>query len=200
MKPTFTSFFLPAAVLIVIACSSKNLVVLVPDPDGVVGAVTVVNAAGSVEISKPNQATVIKDEATAPGAPLDMDRKEIQTLFSAALAAQPLPPVHFLLYFEIGSTRLTPESADHLADILAAIRARASTSVGVVGHSDTLGESADNHRLSLQRAAAVSALLVQNGVPASHIESTSHGEENLLIKTGDDVAEPRNRRVEVVVR
>ncbi len=153
-----------------------------------------------MEISKPNQATVVEDEATAPGAPGDMDREEIQTLFSAALAAQPLPPVHFLLYFEIGSTRLTPESADHLADILAAIRTRASTSVGRVGHSDTLCDSADNHRLSLQRAAAVSELLVQNGVPASHIESTSHGERNLLVKTADNVAEPRNRRIEVVVR
>jgi outer membrane protein OmpA-like peptidoglycan-associated protein len=104
------------------------------------------------------------------------------------------------LYFEIGSTRLTSESASRLPDIINTIRERTSSSVGVVGHSDTLGDSVDNYRLSLQRAAAVKDLLIQNGVPASHIETTSHGENNLLIRTGDNVAEPRNRRVEVVVR
>jgi hypothetical protein len=43
MKTLIPSFFLAAAALIVTACSSKNLVVLVPDPDGFVGALRVTN-------------------------------------------------------------------------------------------------------------------------------------------------------------
>jgi outer membrane protein OmpA-like peptidoglycan-associated protein len=72
--------------------------------------------------------------------------------------------------------------------------------VGVIGHTDTLGDKLYNLNLSMRRAAAVRDLLVQNGVPAKHMETTSHGEKNLLIKTGDNVGEPKNRRVEVVVR
>jgi len=200
MRTTFASLTLAAGILVLAACSSKNLVVLVLDPDGAVGSIRVTNPAGSVEIDKPNQATTIKDDATAPGAPAEMPREEIYSLFSEALAVQPLQPVHFLLYFEIGSTRLISESANQLPGIITTIRERTSSSVGVVGHSDTLGDSADNYKLSLQRATAVRDLLIQNGVPASYIETTSHGENNLLIRTGDNVAEPRNRRVEVVVR
>jgi outer membrane protein OmpA-like peptidoglycan-associated protein len=37
-------------------------------------------------------------------------------------------------------------------------------------------------------------------VDPSIIDITSHGKDNPLIPTGDQVAEPRNRRVEVTVR
>jgi outer membrane protein OmpA-like peptidoglycan-associated protein len=32
------------------------------------------------------------------------------------------------------------------------------------------------------------------------ISTDSHGEDNLLVKTPDEVAEPKNRRVEVTIR
>ncbi len=38
------------------------------------------------------------------------------------------------------------------------------------------------------------------GVDPKGIRTTSHGEGNPLIPTKDNVAEPRNRRVEVIVR
>jgi outer membrane protein OmpA-like peptidoglycan-associated protein len=47
---------------------------------------------------------------------------------------------------------------------------------------------------------AIRSLLVDAGVAAALIEATSHGETDLLIKTADEVFEPRNRRVEVTVR
>jgi outer membrane protein OmpA-like peptidoglycan-associated protein len=46
----------------------------------------------------------------------------------------------------------------------------------------------------------VGQLLIENGVAADKIEMSSHGEENLLIKTRDNVSEPKNRRVEIIVR
>ena len=54
--------------------------------------------------------------------------------------------------------------------------------------------------LSSNRAKAVKDLLVKQGAESNDIRTTSHGKENLLIPTGDNVYEPRNRRVEVVVR
>ena len=70
----------------------------------------------------------------------------------------------------------------------------------VVGHTDTAGDKNYNLSLSKRRAAQVSNLLVDRGVRREHIYTTSHGEENPLVKTKDNVHEPLNRRVEVVVR
>jgi outer membrane protein OmpA-like peptidoglycan-associated protein len=46
----------------------------------------------------------------------------------------------------------------------------------------------------------VAEFLVSRGVDPIILEITSHGEGNPLIKTPDGTAEPKNRRVEIVVR
>ena len=69
-----------------------------------------------------------------------------------------------------------------------------------MGHSDTLGDKAYNLALSMRRAMAVQKLLVEKGIDEAFIDTTSHGEENPLVKTADNVGNPKNRRVEVVVR
>ena len=185
---------------IMTACGPKNIVVLVPDPDGAVGRVTVSNPAGSVEIDTPNQATTISDASSAPTAPSALAPKEIDRLFAGVLLNQPEPPVHYLLYFEKDATRLRPDSRMLLPDVIAAIRDRSSEHISVVGHTDRLGDKSYNLLLSRRRAQAVKDLLIERGVPESLIETTSHGEENPLVPTADNVGSARNRRVEVVVR
>lgn len=180
-------------------CARKTMVVLVPDPEGTTGRITVSNQAGSVKIETPNQATTIKDSQTEPSTPTNIEKKTIDTIFSEALSIQPPLPVHFLLYFD-KDVNLTPDSSKRIADILAAIRARNSIDVSVIGHADTAGNTKYNLKLSKRRAAAVGNILAEQGVKPNYISTTSHGEENLLIKTADNVVEPRNRRVEVVVR
>jgi outer membrane protein OmpA-like peptidoglycan-associated protein len=44
------------------------------------------------------------------------------------------------------------------------------------------------------------AMLVARGVPAEDIVAIGRGKRQLLIPTADGVAEPKNRRVEIVVR
>lgn len=180
-------------------CAAKTMVVLVPDPDGTTGSIIVTNEAGSVVLDKPNQMTTIKDRKTAPSTPAVIEKESINTHFSDALAIQPEPPVHFLLYFEKDAI-LTPESSNLITEILATIRERNSIDISVIGHADTLGDTDYNLKLSKRRALAVSNLLIEKGANSEHIKVTSHGEENLLIKTADNVSEPRNRRVEVIVR
>jgi outer membrane protein OmpA-like peptidoglycan-associated protein len=182
------------------ACGPKNVVVLVPDPDGSVGSITVANAAGSVEIDTANESTAIRDAQTAPSAPAEMEKKDIENIFAQALAIQPQPPVHFILYFERNSTRLRSSSQAMLPDVLSTIQTRRSEHISVVGHSDTLGDKSYNRALSKRRAMAVKNILVKKGVDEALIETTSHGEENPLVKTADNVGNPKNRRVEVVIR
>jgi outer membrane protein OmpA-like peptidoglycan-associated protein len=125
---------------------------------------------------------------------------EVSAIAGPALAALPKPPVRFILYFEHDSVNLTPESRAILRNVLLTIRDRAPVDVSVVGHTDTVGRKEYNYALSLKRAEAVAAILRGNGIDPSVLDITSHGKDNPLIPTGDQVPEPRNRRVEITVR
>lgn len=179
---------------------AANVVVLLPDPDGKVGRVTVTNEGGSRTLGQAGTATRIADERTPPTEPAPLTAAEVDSLFGDALRAQPAPPLHFILYFENSSTELTPASRGDFPRVVTAIRERASVDTSVVGHSDTAGDARTNLELSLARAKAVAALLAAEGIDPTTLEITSHGEANPLVRTGDNVSEPRNRRVEVTVR
>ncbi len=186
-------------ILLACGCAKKSLVVLAPDPDGTTGRATVSNQAGSVVMDSPYQATTASDREKSPAPPAKMEKEAVEALFSEALSIQPKQPVHFLLYFE-KDTNLTADSLRQIPAIIAAIRERASTDISVVGHADAVGSREFNMTLSKNRAVSVRNILVREGVDANVITTTSHGKENPLIPTADGVSEPRNRRVEVVVR
>ena len=181
-------------------CAGKdNLIVLTPDDSGQVGALKVSNDGGEAVLDREGQALHLGDRRTSPGAPAPVSAEE-RELFAAALAAQPLAPVSYLLYFEFDSNDLTAESRQKLDDILRAARERDSQDLLVIGHTDRAGDADYNAALSLQRAEVVRELLASKGIGAGFIQISSHGEGNPLIPTADEVAEARNRRVEVVVR
>jgi outer membrane protein OmpA-like peptidoglycan-associated protein len=192
-----------ALLLLVIAvtsgCTQKMLVSLVPDPDGKIGNIFVESAGGIVTIDTPYQATTIGNAEAPPSAPEYVGKEKLDTIFKEALSIQPRQPIHFLLYFKQDTT-LTLDSTKLLPDIMAAIKERNANDISVIGHTDTLGSKEYNTMLSKDRATAVKTLLVKQGVDAAAVRTTSHGKENPLIPTVDNVSEPRNRRVEVVVR
>jgi len=182
------------------ACASRSVVVLATYPNQETGAITVSNAAGSVELNAANQFTALADPNVTPTAPAVMDEANVRRLFGKVLAMEPSAPIHFVLRFGVDSTDLLPDSAALLPEIVDAIRQRGSAVVSIIGHSDTFGDRDYNSRLSLRRAEAVKNRLVAMGIAEAAMEVASHGEENPLIRTGDNVQEERNRRVEVVVR
>ena len=57
-----------------------------------------------------------------------------------------------------------------------------------------------NDALARQRAETVRAALIARGARAENIVAIGRGKRELLVPTADGVAEPRNRRVEIVVR
>ena len=180
-------------------CAQRTLVVLAPDPDGKTGSISVSNEAGSVAINVPYQATTSGDARERPAAPVNFGKEALDKVFAEALSIQPKRPLHFHLYFIEGTT-LTTDSVKLLPDIIAAIRERNSAYLSVIGHTDTIGTKEMNMELSDRRARAVVKLLVSHGVDSSTIWTAYHGKENPLVPTADNVREPRNRRVEIVVR
>ena len=177
-----------------------NIFVLLPDPDGKVGRIEVSNPRGSEVLMEAGQATRVAKAEEPPTVPIKMSDQEIAAIFGPAMAALPTPPVRFILYFERDSIELTPQAKQFVPQILAAIKDRRSVDTSVVGHADTAGSKEYNYRLSRRRAEAVAQLLVAGGVAPEILEITSHGKDNPAVPTGDNVSEPRNRRVEVTIR
>jgi len=183
------------ACLMLAGCGGGQTIVLLPDLDGHVGEVTVTSEDGrTATLNQANQAVTGTTKVTT------LSDTQIQSEFGAAMAAQPLPTARFILHFHNDSAKLTNESQKLLPNIMRSWRDRNSNDVSVIGHTDTMGEKQYNYDLSVRRAKKVRDLLVQAGMPAQIIEMTSHGEENPLIPTPDGKSEPRNRRVEVLVR
>ncbi|MGB7630148.1 MAG: OmpA family protein [Candidatus Deferrimicrobium sp.] len=206
---TRRSIVFPIAVLLLAtACAtppkppppaSRDIIVLLPDDQGKTGAIVVSSAGVERRLDRPGQ-TVTVEAGSPPGLPTVMSGQEVLAIAGPALAALPKPPARFILYFDHDSANLTAKSRALLRNVLQTIRDRAPVDVSVVGHTDTVGKKEYNYALSLKRAKAVASILLENGVDPSILDITSHGKDNPLVPTGDQVPEPRNRRVEITVR
>jgi outer membrane protein OmpA-like peptidoglycan-associated protein len=211
MKSWAALLVVAAALAVGTACAARraatgvpgpSVVVLLADPDsGALGRATVASTAGagSVELVTDRQATTVTGRR-APAPPASLDAATVEKIFGIAVANLPLPPQTFTLYFRLESNELTDESRVLLPGVLQAVASRPAPEVGVVGHTDTTGDTRSNYALGLGRANAVRLLLVGVGVDPSLIDVASHGESELRVATADDVLEPRNRRVEISVR
>lgn len=173
---------------------------LVPDPEGKVGEVTVTNQAGSVVLSKANESVDAPSEDEAFTAPREAGAEEIQTKFGDALSIMPPPPKGFNVYFDSGSSKINVESAGIAEQVLAEVKKRDSRDISLNGHTDRVGDNASNMKLSLERADTVKKLLLDVGIQPEYIQIEYYGESKPVVKTEDEVDEPLNRRVEVVVR
>jgi outer membrane protein OmpA-like peptidoglycan-associated protein len=178
----------------------ESLTVLLPDSETqTVGRASVSNAAGKTDLQAERESTVAV-VGQPPTAATVMEAAEVQRIFGETLAALPPPPTHFTLFYKFDSDELTDESRALVPNILQSVKERPVPDVLIIGHTDTIGTATSNYTLGLRRAAAVRALLIEAGLDASFLEATSHGEADLLVQTPDNVAEPRNRRVEITVR
>ncbi len=70
----------------------------------------------------------------------------------------------------------------------------------VIGHTDAVGSDTVNDALALRRATTVRTMLIGRGISPENVVAAGRGKREPLVPTPDGVAEPRNRRVEIVVR
>ena len=75
----------------------------------------------------------------------------------------------------------------------------ASTRVTVIGKTDRVGAPPANMALSHRRADAIRDALIAAGVPAGRIDTSWTGEGKQQVATANEVAESRNRVVDVTV-
>jgi outer membrane protein OmpA-like peptidoglycan-associated protein len=186
------------ALLVLASCSSRqSLFVVLPNPDGSSGAVTIEDGQKSVLLDQPYAAGEVRGGVAAP---VKVDQAQVQQIFGNALAAQPILPSHFVLYFEKDSNTLTPDSQRQYQAVFADIKRRPVYEVEVIGDTDTLGNPPHNRQLSMSRAEMIRDRLVHDGLNPKSLSIAGRGQLDLAVPTADQVAEPRNRRVEITVR
>ncbi len=177
--------------------------VLLPEPNGKAGSIRVANAGASQILDKAGDTTRVEDFNRPPIAPRPLDEKEVASIFGDALAAQPdltLRFVSFTLWFKNNEIKVTDVSKETLPEILRTIKFRKPTEIHIVGHTDRVGTDSHNLKLSSRRANFVRDFLISKGIKSSVLFVSSQGESMPLVFTEDEVVEPLNRRVEVMVR
>ena len=175
----------------------NDMVVVLPERDGKVGAVVVREGSRETVLNTAYASARTGEKGELQAAP--SSDGEVRKVFGAALSAQPARPISLTLYFTEGSV-LSAESKAIVDRMFAEIAKRPAAEVVVIGHTDTIGAYDYNDKLSLERAEKMREMLIGFGVPAQNISAAGRGKRELLVPTADNVTEPRNRRVEISVR
>ena len=194
-------FFVLLVFLMISGCATvKDTVVLVQDTDGKVGQVTVTTRGGAKTLTVPSTMVEVTGVGKSPSDPKKIDQSRIDSLFTDSIKALPLEPVSFLLYFLNNSTKLTAESKSFIPEVLTLVNKRDFYEISIIGHTDTTGDDEYDMSLSSARAEAVRDILLSHGIRFGQMELRYYGKRDPVVPTGDNVREPRNRRVEVVVK
>ena len=180
------------------ACTARvGTVVLLPDPDGRDTAVVVRRGDETVTLDRPYAAA----DLTVFGAkPYASDAAGVEAEFGPALAARPDPPARFTVYFVEGTEELTDASKRVFETVFGELSRRRVPDIVVIGHTDLVGTDVFNDALAKRRAESVRAALIARGIVSEQVVAVGRGKREPAVPTPDGVAEPLNRRVEILVR
>ena len=106
----------------------------------------------------------------------------------------------YLLFFEWDRSNLTGVARAIVGDAAKASRQVQITVIKATGHADRSGSDRYNMSLSQRRAGAVKSELMRLGIPVDEIFVQWKGESDPSVRTADGAREPRNRRVEILLK
>jgi len=98
--------------------------------------------------------------------------------------------------FETGKADITPESAQILMKSLKTAETYPEIIVEISGHTDNVGSSTSNQKLSQKRADAVRDWLISKGVSPDRMISKGYGEDNPRVPNDTEENRRMNRRIE----
>lgn len=101
------------------------------------------------------------------------------------------------LIFEVGKSKIDPESYPELNILVNLMGENPKMVIQLEGHTDYLGDSRANMRLSEQRVESVRDYLVNNGIAKSRLKTKAFGGSKPLSRDNTPEAHRLNRRVEV---
>jgi OmpA-OmpF porin, OOP family len=99
--------------------------------------------------------------------------------------------------FATGSSKLLKAADSKLNEVVDAAREYPDVQLDVTGYTDNVGNAQQNLKLSRERANAVKAYLVKNGVASGRINTKGAGADSPIADNATAEGRAKNRRVEV---
>ena len=101
--------------------------------------------------------------------------------------------------FDVGRADIKPNFRPVLDRFAQTLNANPTTTVRIIGHTDSTGSDAVNDPLSVNRAASARNYLADRGVASSRIVIDGRGSHEPLADNGSEAGRAKNRRVEIFV-
>ena len=101
--------------------------------------------------------------------------------------------------FDFNKANIRSDAAPILKEAAGILKENPNLKVSVEGHTDAKGTDDYNLKLSMRRAAAVKAFLVQEGVAEARLSTRGLGESQPVASNETDDGRAQNRRVELKV-
>ncbi len=98
--------------------------------------------------------------------------------------------------FETGKTSLLKASYPVLDQVLEVLKKYPNYNCSIDGHTDSVGEPANNQKLSEGRAKVCKDYLISKGIPADRLTSTGYGESKPIADNKFAPGRAKNRRTE----
>jgi len=100
------------------------------------------------------------------------------------------------IFFQSGKAELTETSMIELDNLFQLLKDNADIKVEISGHTDNVGNKADNLRLSQDRAGVVVNALIKKGIDASRLTAKGYGDTQPIAANDNDEHKQLNRRTE----
>jgi outer membrane protein OmpA-like peptidoglycan-associated protein len=103
------------------------------------------------------------------------------------------------IFFDLGKSELRPESRPELDRAAEFLRKNPTISIEIGGHTDNVGNVANNLKLSEERAKAVENYLLEKQILAARLRSKGYGKSKPVGKNTSEEGRQLNRRVEFII-
>ncbi|MEO8186971.1 MAG: OmpA family protein [Burkholderiaceae bacterium] len=101
------------------------------------------------------------------------------------------------IWFDSGQAAIKPGSRPVLDNFAQSLQQNPSSTITIVGHTDSTGSASVNEPLSLQRADSIRDYLVTRGVAANRFSIDGRGAREPIASNDTEAGRARNRRVEI---
>jgi len=121
-------------------------------------------------------------------------------LFNVTVKLTITPSQHYTLdnvFFDTGKSNLKPESFVELNALCKYMEMKKTMVIEISGHTDNVGNSEANQKLSEDRANAVKNYLVKKGVAPERVVAKGYGDTQPIADNNNDEGKRKNRRTEV---
>lgn len=103
------------------------------------------------------------------------------------------------IFFDTNKFELLPSSVTELTSLLELLQNNASVTIEIQGHTDNVGNVADNQKLSLLRAEAVYKYLVDNKIGAERLNFKGFGATKPVAGNETEKGRKQNRRTSFII-